>query len=163
MNRGKIHNADVDKVWKMIKETNICMLVTPSGAKIHARPMSTIARPEQSEIVMLTEKSSNKDHELASRPSVALNFCNGNHDFVSLQGIADISDERALIRGSWNPGAPAFWPQGPEDPNIEAIIVTPTEAEYWADSSGLFSSVKMLFAIATGQAPDLGEHKKIAL
>ena len=155
--------GEVDRVWRIMSDIKICMLITIAGSKIHARPMSTILRREQNDIVMLTEKASRKESEVAHDSTVVLNFCDGSHDFVSLQGNARMSDDRALLKELWNPGAQAFWPEGPEKANVEAVIVNPVEAEYWASSSGLLSSVKMAFAIATGQTPDLGEHKKVGL
>ena len=155
--------GEVDRVWRIMSDIKICMLITIAGSKIHARPMSTILRREHNDIVMLTEKASRKESEMAHDSTVVLNFCGGSHDFVSLQGNARVSDDRAMLKELWNPGAQAFWPEGPEKANVEAVIVNPVEAEYWASSSGLLSSVKMAFAIATGQTPDLGEHKKVGL
>ncbi len=155
--------ADADKVWQMMKDIGICMLITSQSQHVRARPMSTIVRKESNDVVMLTEKSSGKEREVEQNSNVVLNFSNGSNEFVSLHGKARRDDSRALIRHLWNPGAQAFWPKGPDDPNVEALIVQPVNAEFWAGHSGLLNSVKMAFAIATGQTPDLGENKKIAL
>ncbi|MEP6828047.1 MAG: pyridoxamine 5'-phosphate oxidase family protein [Aestuariivirga sp.] len=163
MSDEPITSADVDRIWKMMKEINICMLVTVHRDQINARPMATTVRPEHNDIIMLTEKTSGKDRELAESPHAVLNFSNGATEFVALRGIATRNDDRALIKEMWNPGAQVFWPKGPGDPNIEAIIVRPVEAEYWASSSSLLNSVKMAFAMVTGQKPDLGENEKVAL
>lgn len=112
---------------------------------------------------MLTEKVSAKDRELRINPIAILIFSNGATEFVSLRGKVERSDDRVLIKELWSPGATAFWPKGSDDPNVEALIVEPIEAEFWASSSSLLSSVKMAFAIATGRKLELGENKKMAL
>jgi general stress protein 26 len=155
--------ADLDKVWAMMKKIGFCMLITGEKSDISSRPMSAIVRKDHNDIIMFTEKQSGKDSQINQNSNVVLNFSDGSNEFLSLKGVADISEDRDLIKKHWNPGAQAYFPNGPDDPDVVAIIVEPRDAEYWITNSGLISSVKMAFAIATGQQPDLGENKKLAL
>jgi general stress protein 26 len=155
--------ADLEKVWAMMKKIGYCMLITGREDDMSSRPMATIVRKNNHDIVMLTEKQSGKDSQIHQNPHVLLNFCDGSTEFVSVEGVAEISEDRELIKELWNPGAQAYFPQGPTDPNVVAILVSPQDAEYWITNSGLISSVKMAFAIATGNQPDLGENRKLSL
>ena len=155
--------ADLDKVWAIMKKMGFCMLITGEEKDISSRPMSSIVRKGNNDIVMLSEKQSGKDSQIHYNPHVLLNFSDGSNEFVSLKGVAEISENRGLIKELWNPDAQAYFPKGPDDPNMVAITASPREAEYWITNSGLISSVKMAFAIATGQQPDLGENKKVSL
>jgi general stress protein 26 len=163
MNKHSNVVADLDRVWTMMKKIGYCMLITGREEGLSSRPMATIVRKENDDIVLLTEKLSGKDIQIHQNPNVLLNFCDGSNEFISLKGVAKISEDRGLIKELWNPGAQAYFPKGPDDPNVVAIIVSPKDAEYWITNSGLISSVKMAFAIATGQQPDLGENKKLSL
>ena len=155
--------ADLDKVWAIMKKIVFCMLITGRENDISSRPMSTVVSKKNNDIVMLSEKQSGKDSQINYNSYVLLNFSDGSNEFVSLKGVAEISENRGLIKELWNPGAQAYFPKGPDNPNVVAITVSPREAEYWITNSGLISSVKMAFAIATGQQPDLGGNKKVSL
>jgi general stress protein 26 len=93
---------------------------------------------------------------------VYLGYCNG-HRHLSINGDAELSDNRSIIKRIWTPSAQAFWPNGPDDPSIVAIVVTPHAAEYWDGPTGIVASVKMAFALATGKTPDFGENAKVAM
>lgn len=154
--------ADSKHVWEMIDAIDICMFVTKRGGEMHGRPMSTIGKPEDGKIYLLTEKSAVKDDEIAHVPIVYLGYYKGSQH-LSVNGTAVISDDRALIRRIWTPSAQAFWPNGPSDPNIVAIAVSPTTAEYWDGPNGVLAGVKMVLAMATGSKPDMGENAKVAM
>jgi general stress protein 26 len=155
--------ADLEKVWAMMKKIGFCMLITGEKSDISSRPMSAIVRKDHNDIIMFTEKQSGKDSQINQNSNVLLNFSDGSTEFLSLKGVADISEDRDLIKKHWNPGAQAYFPNGPDDPDVVVIMVEPRGAEYWITNSGLISSVKMAFAIATRQQPDLGENKRLAL
>jgi general stress protein 26 len=149
------------RAWQLMKKLDFCMLVTHASGGLHARPMSSIVKPDVGKIYFLSDVRSAKDEEIASNPDVLLAYGNGSSQFVSTSAQASISNDRGLIRELWNPGAQAFWPNGPEDPNVIAIVATPVRAEYWEGSA--LSSVKFVFAMLTGTKPDMGENAKVRL
>lgn len=154
--------SDTKRVWEMIDAIDICMFVTKRGADVHGRPMSTIGKPDEGKVYLLTDKSAAKDDEIAEDPAVYLGYSKGSQH-LSLNGTAVVSQDRALVKRIWTPSAQAFWPNGPDDPNIVAIAVTPSSAEYWDGPNGIVAGVKMAFAIATGAKPDMGENAKVAM
>ena len=60
-------------------------------------------------------------------------------------------------------GAQAFWPKGPDDPQVVVIHVTPHNAEFWDGDSRIVSTVKFAVALATGTVPSMGDNKKVSL
>ena len=92
--------ADLDKVWAIMKKMGFCMLITGEEKDISSRPMSSIVRKGNNDIVMLSEKQSGKDSQIHYNPHVLLNFSDGSNEFVSLKGVAEISENRGLIKNS---------------------------------------------------------------
>ena len=154
--------SDTNRVWEMIDAIDICMFVTKRGDDMHGRPMSTIGRKDEGKIYRLTDKSAVKDDEINTDPAVYLGYCKGSQH-LSVNGTAEISQDRALVKRIWTPSAQAFWPNGPDDTNIVAIVVEPSSAEYWDGPNGIVAGVKMAFAMVTGAQPDMGRNAKVAM
>lgn len=139
------------------------MLVTRLDNQLTSRPMSHIAKSEEGSIYILTSKSADVYDEIQQHPEVLLTLSDGSSEFVSLSAEASLDDDRALIKRLWNPGAQAFWPDGPTDSDVVAIVLAPGDCEYWDGPGSVISAVKLAAAIATGTTPDFGENAKVAL
>lgn len=154
---------EAERVWRLISDLDYCMLVTRDGSKMRSRPMSTIPKSAEHRIYILTSVEGGVDDEIGSNPAVLMNYSNGSSKFVSLSGSVTMSSDRALIERLWNPGAQAFWPQGPSDPRVIALVVVPEHADVWDGNSGLLSAVKFAISLVSGSVPDLGDRKSISL
>lgn len=152
-----------DKVWSMMQNIATCMLVTMAGDVPHARPMAPIIRVKDRAIWFLTDAGSHKADEMEHAPDVCLTFSDGNARHVSLIGHATLVNDREAIRSIWTPAAKAFWPQGPDDPSVKAILVEPVSAEYWDGDNAVTAVVKTVFATAAGKRAELGANEKVAL
>jgi len=88
----------------------------------------------------------------------------GQHSsrWIHLSGKAEIVSDRTKVRELWNKVHEAWFPLGPDDPNVGLIHFQPEHAEYW-DNSGMVG-IKYLFEVAvslfTGQGaePVKGAH-----
>ena len=161
----RLTNEDAQEIlWQIIRKIDYCMFTTRTAVgAMRSRPMSTIVNDQWNEIILLSDKNGGKDEEIKNDPEVLLSYSNGSSAFASVRGRAVISTDRQLIRDVWSAGAQAFWPEGPDDPSVFAIIVTPGECEYWDGNSGLLAGIKFAYAIATGGKPDLGENRKVSM
>lgn len=154
--------TDAKRVWDMIADIDICMFVTNTPKGMHGRPMSSIPKPEEGRVYFLTARDTVKDDEIAADNRVYLGYSKGQ-THASVSGTASLRDDRALIERLWNPGAQAFWPEGPKDPNVIAIAVTPANAEYWDGPNPLVAGVRMAVALVRGTTPDLGDNEKVRM
>lgn len=155
----------IDKVWSMMDDIRICMLVTREGETLRARPMDAHPSREEGCVWFLSDRRGHKDDELQHHPQAALTFAHpGRNDYLSVSGEAEVSNDRAKIDELWSDMNKAFWPQGKTDPNICVVRFMPDHAEYWDGPSTSISVVlKMMAARLTGSPTDLGENRKVPL
>lgn len=150
-------------VWHLVDSIRTAMLVTWDGERQRARPMAATADREHHAIWFLTDADSAKDHQIEQFPVVALTFADkGGNDYLALTGRAEVLNDREKIAELFSPFAKAWW-DGPDDPAIRVIRVTPEDAEYWDGPGGPLAAVRMLAAAATGGEPDMGENRKVSI
>jgi general stress protein 26 len=149
---------ETDVIWDMATSAGHCTLVSAAAEGMHGRPMSTISDRQAGRFYMLTDRRNHSVEELSKRSDVLLCFSNGSTKFAVVSGNATFNGERTMIERLWNPGAQAFWPEGPGDGNVLAIEVVPKTGEYWDGQPGAVAALKMAVAAATGSRPDLGRH-----
>jgi general stress protein 26 len=151
------------KVWELVGQFSASMLVTRSHAgQLSARPMAHMARPDADAVYILTERQTEAARDIEQDPGVLLTFADGKR-YLSLAADGTVSTDRSLIEQLWNRGAQAFWPSGPSDPAICALILRPRSAEYWDGDNALSAGVQILIANVTGKRPDLGDHGGVGL
>ena len=150
-----------DHVWKLIQDIPMALLVTHGGEGLDARPMGATSRPDEGRIYILANKGEDSDQQIQDDSDVALSFQKGV-TYVVVHGRAQASDDRARIRELWNAFDKAWW-DGPEDPRIRLLTITPTRAEYWESPGNLVAYADMLLAAATGRKPVTGEHAAVRL
>jgi general stress protein 26 len=153
--------GDTDRVWDLMKKIGFAMLVTRDGDKLRARPMSAYPEREEGAVYFLTDARQHKDEEIARNPGVNLSFADSSKQkYVSVTGLAEISNDRAKIKQLFAMPAKAWWDSA-DDPNIRVLKVTPDDAEFWDSPGSIVSYVKMATAAATGTRPDIGDNRKV--
>ena len=156
-----VRNAD--RAWELMRKIGFAMLVTRDGDKLRARPMSAFVERVEGAIYFLTDARRHKDEEIARNPSVNLSFADaGSQKYVSVTGMAVVSNDRAKIGELFSTPAKAWWDSA-DDPNIRVLKVTPDDAEFWDSPGSVISYVKMAAAAVTGSRPDLGDNRKVAM
>jgi general stress protein 26 len=123
--------------------------------------MSAYVRREENTIYFLTDSRRHKDEEIERNPNVCLAFSK-SQDYVSMTGRAIVSNDRAKIKELYGPEAKAWW-DSPDDPNIRVLKVTPHDAEYWDSPGTVVAYAKMAVAAVTGDRPDIGTNRKVAM
>jgi len=154
---------DVDRVWDLMSKIGFCMLSTREGDDIRARPMAAHTVREENAVYFLTDADSAKDGDVARDPHVGLAFADaGDQKYVSVSGTAEVSNDRAKIKELWSMWAKAWW-DGPDDPAIRLLKVTPRDAQYWDSPGTVVSYVKMLAAAVSIARPVVGDNAKVSL
>jgi general stress protein 26 len=150
-----------EHVWDLIENIPFALLVTKSGEHLDARPMAATARPNEGRIYILANKGEDSDEQIQADAEVVLSFQKGA-SYIVVHGVATPSSDTAKIADIWTAFDKAWW-DGPEDPRIRLISVTPGRAEYWESPGKLVSYADMLISAATGKRPNTGEHGSVRL
>lgn len=155
--------GDARHAWDLMKKINFAMLATRDGDTIRSRPMAATVEPERHAVYFLTDIRRHKDDEIAGDHHVNLAFADPSaQKYVSVSGLASVSNDRGKIRELFGVAAKAWWDDA-EDPNIRLLTVTPQQAEYWDSPGTIVSTVKMAMAAVGGTRPDLGDNRKVAI
>lgn len=155
--------GDVQHAYELMRKITFAMLVTRDGDRLRSRPMAATVEPEHNAIYFLTDVRRHKDDEIARDHQVNLAFADPSaQKYVSVSGVASVSNDRAKIKQLFSIAAKAWW-DSPDDPNIRLLTIAPEEAEYWDSPGTIVSYVKMAVAAVSGSRPDLGDNRKVAI
>ncbi|MEO7457447.1 MAG: pyridoxamine 5'-phosphate oxidase family protein [Gemmatimonadaceae bacterium] len=157
-------SGSVEELRDKVKDVRMAMLSTVSNGRIVSRPMAAQEMGPDGTIWFLTSVNSSKVMEIGNNPSVGIAFSDsGSETYVSVAGIARVTNDRALIRKFWNMFYNA-WFDGVDDPTIRVIEIEPVSAEYWITKGGKIVSLLSMFASAvTGKDLEAGENKTLTL
>ena len=105
------------KIWNLIKDIQVGMLVTLDDDVPRARPMHLVQDEYDGTIWFYTRRSSEKVLEAKGDSEICLTFSDQEEGvYVSMSGTARITDDQAIIDKYWNPGVAAWLPEK-EDPD----------------------------------------------
>lgn len=151
------------RAWEMMEKLDFAMYTTRKGNSLKARPMSTIVKSDEGKIYILTHSTGDAVAETRAEMNVLLSYGNGSNKFVATQAKAELSHDKGLIKRLWNPGAQAFWPDGPDKSDVTAIVLSPVAAEFWDGPGGIAGTAKFIYGLATGTVPDMGDNAAVRL
>jgi general stress protein 26 len=152
---------DQTRVWELMEKIAFCMFSSLDGEEIRSRPMAAYVERDENRILFLTDVDSAKDEEVEARPNVNLAFADaGSHSYVSVTGRAKVTNDREKIREIFDVPAKAWW-DGPEDPALRLLVVTPHDAEYWDSPGKITSYIRMAAAAVSSSRPALGDNAKV--
>jgi general stress protein 26 len=81
----------------------------------------------------LTSRSSRKAGEIASSGRVSLGYqYDPEMAYVTLVGVARVTDDRTFMQDQWRPEWNTFFPKGPSDPDAVIVEVTVERIEMWS-------------------------------
>jgi len=158
------HDSDFEKLVEMIKDIDLCMLTTVDESdELHSRPMSLNGDVEGENLWFFTSSKSHKASEIERNRNVNVSFIDTDDQrYVSISGMADLVTDRQKIKELWKPALKAWFPDGPDQPDVALLKVRMTKAEYWdGPSSTIAQAVSFVSAIFTGKQFEAGENKKV--
>ncbi|MGX5915586.1 pyridoxamine 5'-phosphate oxidase family protein [Aliidiomarina sp. Khilg15.8] len=150
------------KIWKLIKDIKVGMLVTLDGDTPRARPMHLVQDEYDGKLWFFTRRSAEKTSETQQDNDVAISFSDPKEGvYVSMSGKARLTDDRKLIDKYWNSFVGAWFPEGKDDPDVALLEVKVEFGEHWlADESKLFQLFEIAKANIKEDTPNLGENEK---
>jgi general stress protein 26 len=97
--------ADIDRVWTLISDIPVAMVVTHDGEGEHmrARPMAMRPIQEEGAIYFLTDVDAPKADEIRRNESICLALAdNKSQKYVSITGHAEMIADRDRIKEIWS-------------------------------------------------------------
>lgn len=148
------------KIWEMIKDIKVGMLVTLDDDIPRARPMHLVQDAYDGTIWFYTRRSAEKVTE--TDRDVCLTFSDQDKGvYVSLSGKAQLTNNQALIEKYWNPFIAAWFPEGKEDPDVALLEIKVEMGEHWmAKESKVFQLYEFIKANIKHTKPNIGENEK---
>lgn len=164
-------DTSLEKLWDMIKDIRFAMFTTRShqaahAGHLHARPMTTQnKRLEGGSLWFFMSRRSGPVADLMAEPTVNLSYTDADKDvYVSVSGTARVVNDPDKTRELWNKAAEAWFPGGPDDPDLALVVVNVTHAHYWdIQENKLVQLLAMTKAVITGGVPKLGESVEVQL
>ncbi|KHL25859.1 pyridoxamine 5'-phosphate oxidase [Croceibacterium mercuriale] len=154
------HDDEVAKLADLIADTRICMFTTvDSDGRLMSRPMAVQEVEFDGDLWFFTRQGSRKVEQIGqqSRVNVALA---SRSSWVSVTGIAEVLRDVAKARELWNASISAWFPDGPEDPDIVLVKVHADGAEYWdSPGAGVVSVLSFIKARVTGKPYHIEDTK----
>ena len=155
---------DVRKVAELAKDIRIGMLTTvDADGTFTSRPMGQQDVEFDGDLWYFAERDSRKVRQIAANPHVGVTLSSGS-TWISIDGTAEIVDDKAKNRELWNGWVEAWLPQGPEDPSVVLIKDNGESAEYWDTPGGRIASViSLVKSKVTGERYEGGENERVDL
>ena len=157
--------SDYEKLREMIKDIDLCMLTTvDESGDLHSRPMSLNGDvDDKGNLWFFTSSNSHKASENERTPNVNVSFIDTDQQhYISISGAAELVHDKQKIKELWKPILKAWFPDGPDQPDVALLKVKVSKAEYWdTPSSTIAQAISFVSAILTGKQVEMGENKKL--
>lgn len=149
------------KIAALVKDIDYAVLATraPGDGTMHARPMACRAAEADGTFWFFSKLDSRKVKDLRADPSTLLSFADPRaQNFVTVAGKGRIVEDRAVVKEKWSEIYRAWFPNGPDDPNVILIRVEAEHAEYWDNpTSAVVYAFGYVKAAVTGKPARSGE------
>ncbi len=158
-----------ERLWQLMKDNRFVMFTSKhTNGHLHAQPM-TVQNQQIAEDDMLwffMSRHSEPVRNIAIDPQVNLANADPDQDrYISVSGQASVVNDRPRLQVLWNTMAQAWFPGGPDDPNLVLVGVKVLHAHYWdVKENKLVQLISMAKAVATGTTPGaMGDNGEIRL
>lgn len=168
MSTENLHNEKaIGKLKTMVDNIDIGMLCTSmkDDDYVHAVPMSRQEVDESGNIWFLFSSESESHRHLMQNEKVSLLYADiGSYNFLSLNGVGEISRDRSRVEKYWNKMVEGWFEKGVEDPRIRLLKVVPSEAHYWDNKTNkLVTFFKVVASAVSGEKLDIGREGDLNL
>lgn len=156
---------EIRQLADLIHDVKVAMLTTiVAGEGLRSRPMFTQDTHFDGTLWFLTSIHSPVVGELRANPSVLLTYAHpGKQSYVTVNGSAEVQNDRARLDALWKPAFKAWFPNGEQDPDIRLLHVVVERAEYWDAPSAPVRLFQFAKALATGEQMEGGDHATVRL
>ena len=133
--------ANISKVTDIINDSHIGMFTTinEKGALV-SRPLVVQDVKDDGDMWFFTGEGTSQVAHIGADPRVNVSF-GQRTEWVSVAGTAEVVRDREKIRELWNQAVEAWFPDGPDTPEVVLLRVDSDSAEYWTSPGGTAATV----------------------
>jgi general stress protein 26 len=152
-------DENVAKLAELIADVQVCMFTTIADGRPISRPMAVQEVEFDGDLWFFTKQGGRKVKQIAHEPRVNVSF-SSRSSWVSVTGGAEVVRDVAKAKELWNAGIEAWFPDGPEDPDIVLLKVHADGAEYWdTPGAATVSALSFIKAKVTGKPYHIEDQK----
>ena len=132
---------NISKVTGIINDSHIGMFTTinEEGALV-SRPLAVQDVKDDGDMWFFTSANTSQVAHIKANPAVNVSF-GQRTEWVSVAGAAEVVTDRQLIHDMWNQVVEAWFPDGPDTPEVVLLHVDSDSAEYWSSPGGTAATV----------------------
>ncbi|SEW53482.1 pyridoxamine 5'-phosphate oxidase family protein [Chitinophaga arvensicola] len=163
MSTENLNNEDaIAKLRELVNKIDVGMLCTypANETYVHTVPMSRQEVDEQGNIWYLFSSESETYANLKVNDKISILFSQvSDYNFLSLNGVAEVSQDKERIEKYWSKFVEAWFEKGKEDPHIRILKVKVKDAHYWDNKTNkLGTFLKLAASVVSGQKLDIGRE-----
>lgn len=145
-------NEEVAKLAELITDIQVCMFTTTDeDGHLMSRPMAVQEVEFDGDLWFFTKLDGRKINQMRRTPRVNIAL-SSRSSWVSVSGEAEIVHDDEKARQLWNTRISAWFPDGPDDPELVLVKVHADGAEYWdTPGAAVVSMLSLVKARATGK------------
>lgn len=148
----------------IVDHQHVCMMITqPEQDPPHSRPMAVAQVDDDGSFWFITLVHSDKCVDVSANARVHLHFADPKaQEYLSIYGRGEVINDPRRVKELWNPIARAWVPDGPDNPDLRLLKVTPGDGYYWDTKDGtVAAAVKIVVAALGLSTKDGGVEGKI--
>lgn len=153
---------DRRKIWKQIEGTRFAFFTTVSEADgLRARPLTTQRVDGETTVWFFIARDGDLARDVEANSRALLTYSNeGDSFYASLSGAARVLVDPIQAKAMWSKLNEAWFPGGPEDPNLALLRVDVDHGETWEPTTNkLMQFLSIAAAAVTHTKPNEGVHK----
>jgi len=150
------------KIWDIIKDISVGMLVTEDKGQLRSRPMQLVQKQYDGTLWFFTDVDAGKAEEINLERNVCVSFSEPNSKtYVSMSGTAKLNIDQEKIDELWSPFVAAWYPEGKNSRNVALLEIKIQSGEHWdSDVSKLGFLYEVAKANVTKKVPNIGDNQK---
>ena len=160
------HQEAVKKLGELVKDIRMAMLTTVhEDGTLHSRPMATQDIEFDGDLWFFTGVDTSKVDDVRRTQQVNVAYASpSDHRYVSIEGEAEIVNDRAKMKSLWSPAYKVWFPEGLDDPRLRLMKIHVTGAEYWDTPGGMVSVLAgFLKSVVTGHREKMGDNQTLEI
>jgi general stress protein 26 len=127
---------ELGRLRAIAREFRAAMLVTVAeDGHFHGRPMTVAEIDEDVGAIWFITSREHESFREVARDARAIVTMQSKDAYVQWSGRASLVDDPLRVHEVWSPSLCAWFPKGPEDPDVVLVRVDVEVGEYW-DQSG---------------------------